>query len=203
MRCPFCAGIDDRVIDSRSSADGASIRRRRECRHCRRRFTTYERVDEVPRLVIKKDQRREPFNRTKVLQGLLKACEKRPISVGQLEELVDLVERRINEEFEFEVESTAIGQMLAEELKAIDQVAFVRFASVYQEFADISEFIRELRPLMKDRAVSGESDGLGDILRNSTEELSDESTRMTNETPPDEGANATTDETVGNQRAGD
>ncbi len=152
MRCPFCAGIDDRVIDSRSSADGASIRRRRECRRCSRRFTTYERVEEVPRLVIKKDQRREPFNRTKVLQGLLKACEKRPISVARLEELVDTVERRISEEFEFEVNSRTVGQMLVEELKGIDQVAFVRFASVYQEFADISEFIRELRPLMKDRA---------------------------------------------------
>ncbi|MCA8962622.1 MAG: transcriptional repressor NrdR [Planctomycetes bacterium] len=195
MRCPFCAGIEDRVIDSRTSADGASIRRRRECQSCHRRYTTYERVEEVPRLVIKKDQRREPFNRTKVLQGLLKACEKRPISVAQLEELVDKVERRIGEEFEFEVESRTVGQMLVEELKSLDQVAFVRFASVYQEFADISEFIRELRPLMKDRLrEEPESELLAELSRES------ERARQPGADEPSETAD---DEAVGDQRVDD
>lgn len=156
MRCPFCSCTDDRVIDSRSTVEASAIRRRRECRQCGRRFTTYERVEENPRLVIKKDQRREPFNRAKVLQGLLKACEKRPVALPQLEALVDRVERRIGEEFELEVESHVIGQMMADQLKEIDQVAFVRFASVYQEFTDVTEFLRELKPLLEAARVTTE-----------------------------------------------
>lgn len=156
MRCPFCSCTDDRVIDSRSTVEASAIRRRRECRHCGRRFTTYERVEENPRLVIKKDQRREPFSRSKVLQGLLKACEKRPVSIEQLEGLIDRVERRIGEKFELEVESRIIGQMIADQLKEIDQVAFVRFASVYQEFADVSEFVRELKPLLEAARINTE-----------------------------------------------
>lgn len=152
MRCPFCGGIEDRVIDSRSSTDGDVIRRRRECQACERRFTTYERVEEMPRLVLKKDMSREVFNRQKVLQGLLKACEKRPVSVDRLEQVVDLVERRVDELQSSEVESRFIGEILADQLRQIDQVAYVRFASVYREFADVAEFLNELTPLVEERA---------------------------------------------------
>ncbi len=148
MKCPFCSHLDDRVIDSRSSGEGEVVRRRRECQKCERRYTTYERVEEAPRLVRKKGGRREPFNRQKILQGLLKACEKRPVQFERLEALVGLVEQRINEEFDYEVESRFIGEILVDELKKIDQVAYVRFASVYREFADVTEFIRELTPLI-------------------------------------------------------
>ena len=147
MKCPFCGGLEDRVIDSRASGEGESTRRRRECRRCQRRYTTYERVEEVPRLVFKKDGRSEPFSRQKILQGLLKACEKRFVSLQRLEAVLDLVENRINERFDYEVESRFIGEILMEELKKIDQVAYVRFASVYREFADVTEFIRELGEL--------------------------------------------------------
>ncbi len=129
-------------MDSRSAGDGSSIRRRRECQDCTRRFTTYERIEEAPRLVCKKDHTREPFDRQKVLSGLLKACEKRPVPVERLEQVVELVQRQIQELGEPEVESRAIGEILVGELKKIDQVAYVRFASVYQEFADVSEFMR-------------------------------------------------------------
>lgn len=167
MKCPFCAHLDDRVIDSRSSGEGEVVRRRRECQKCERRYTTYERVEEAPRLVSKKGGVREPFSRQKILQGLLKACEKRPVPFERLEALVDHVEQRINEEFDYEVESRFIGEILVGELKKIDQVAYVRFASVYREFADVTEFIRELTPLIGE--PSGESvktetsaaDGLG------------------------------------------
>ncbi|MGE3163387.1 MAG: transcriptional regulator NrdR [Planctomycetota bacterium] len=151
MRCPFCSAVEDRVIDSRSSTDGDVIRRRRECQACERRFTTYERVEEMPRLVLKKDLTREVFSRQKVLQGLLKACEKRPVSVARLEEVVDLVERRLDEQQSSEVESRFIGEILADQLRQIDQVAYVRFASVYREFADVSEFLHELAPLVEAR----------------------------------------------------
>jgi len=142
MKCPYCGSIEDRVLDSRSAGDGSSIRRRRECHGCTRRFTTYERIEETPRLVCKKDRTREPFNRHKVLQGLLKACEKRPVPVERLERVVDLIERTIQERGEPEIESREIGEIVVAELKKIDQVAYVRFASVYQEFADVSEFMR-------------------------------------------------------------
>ncbi len=150
MKCPFCLGQDSRVVDSRSSGEGEVIRRRRECQGCRRRYTTYERYEDVPRLIVKKDKRREPFSRQKVMQGLLKACEKRPVSLSCLEEIVDLVERRINSENEHEVTSSFVGSIVVEALKKIDQVAFVRFASVYQEFTDVTEFLRELTPLIRE-----------------------------------------------------
>lgn len=160
MKCPFCGGDDDRVIDSRACGEGEAIRRRRECQLCRRRYTTYERLEEVPRLVLKKDSGREPFSRPKLLQGLLKACEKRPVPYARLEQLADLVEKKINEEFDYEVESRFIGQTVIEELKKIDQVAYVRFASVYREFADVTEFIRELTPLIRESQGKGNgSDG--------------------------------------------
>lgn len=149
MKCPFCGSLDDRVIDSRASGEGEVIRRRRECQECGRRYTTYERVEEAPLLVLKKDMRREPFSRQKIMQGLLKAAEKRPISLSSLEEVVDLVERQVDDLSSNEVESTFIGEILSEELRKIDQVAYVRFASVYREFADVSEFLDELAPLVK------------------------------------------------------
>jgi len=138
----MCGALEDRVIDSRTSSDGSSIRRRRECQDCTRRFTTYERVEETPRLIVKKDQTRQPFDRKKVLSGLLKACEKRPVATEKLEELVDLVERTVQEQGSSEVDSRIIGEVVVSELKKIDQVSYVRFASVYQEFADVSEFTR-------------------------------------------------------------
>jgi transcriptional repressor NrdR len=137
-------------VDSRSSGEREVIRRRRECQSCLRRYTTYERYERAPRWVIKKDKRREPFSREKVMAGLLKACEKRSVSFSRLEEVVDLVERRVNEDFDYEVASRFVGETLVQELKQIDQVAYVRFASVYQEFADVTEFLRELTPLLKD-----------------------------------------------------
>lgn len=142
MKCPFCGSLENRVIDSRGAEGGAAIRRRRECQECVRRFTTYERIDETPRLVCKKDQRREPFDRQKVMKGLMRACEKRPIPQEILEQVVELVERKVQEAAPAEIETRTIGEILVSELKKIDQVAYVRFASVYQEFADISEFMR-------------------------------------------------------------
>jgi len=127
MKCPMCGALEDRVIDSRTSSDGSSIRRRRECQDCSRRFTTYERVEETPRLIVKKDQTRQPFDRKKVLSGLLKACEKRPVPTEKLEELVDLVERTVQEQGTSEVDSRIIGEVVVSELKKIDQVSYVRF----------------------------------------------------------------------------
>ena len=144
MRCPFCKGVDDRVIDSRSSNDQSVIRRRRECLSCKRRYTTYERIEEAPFRVVKKEGTRVPFDRRKILGGILTACEKRPISVEQLEELTTRVETRINEMFDGEVSSRYIGMFVMEELRNLDKVAYVRFASVYREFKDVDEFIEEL-----------------------------------------------------------
>ena len=149
MRCPFCVATDTRVMDSRESAEGTIIRRRRECESCARRFTTYERVEELNPLVVKKDGRRETFDREKLLSGLKKACEKRPVSVDQLDKLVQGVERRLQERGEKEVSSTAIGQLLMEELPKLDEVAYVRFASVYRSFRDISEFMDELKEIIE------------------------------------------------------
>lgn len=153
MRCPYCTELEDRVVDSRASHEGAVIRRRRECLGCRRRFTTYERVEERQVLVLKKDGRREPFDRQKVLSGLLRACQKRSIPLERLEETVGLVEQRIEESQRDEVDARFIGEIVTEELRRIDQVAYVRFASVYREFADVSEFLKELTPLIKQRAA--------------------------------------------------
>ncbi len=148
MRCPFCQHIDDRVIDSRQSKEGEMIRRRRECTHCQRRFTTYERIEETLPLVIKKDGRREAFDRTKILAGLHKACEKRPIGVEILEKLVDRVEQRLEEGGEREVPSREIGEQIMEELQKLDEVAYVRFASVYRSFKDVNEFMNEVKELL-------------------------------------------------------
>lgn len=151
MRCPFCKVDDDKVVDSRASNDGFAIRRRRECLSCGRRYTTYERIEESPLRVVKKDQGREPFERRKILLGMIKACEKRPISIAALEAITERVENRVLEEYESEVPVTYIGELVMEELKALDQVAYVRFASVYREFQDVSEFMDELKPMLTHR----------------------------------------------------
>jgi transcriptional repressor NrdR len=152
VRCPFCANIDDKVIDSREGRVGDTIRRRRECLKCSRRFTTYERIDEIPYMVIKKDGRRERFERQKILQGLLKACEKRPVATPKLEAIVDEIEGVVQEATERELTTTEIGEMIMRGLKKLDKVAYVRFASVYMDFKDVQEFMSELKNLLKDRA---------------------------------------------------
>jgi len=149
MNCPFCAFREDRVIDSRESKEGDVIRRRRECLQCLRRFTTYERIDEIPNMVVKKDGRREKFDRQKVLSGLLKACEKRPISMPTLARLVDEVESRLSEKPEREINTTEVGEFLMERLITIDKIAYVRFASVYRDFQDVEAFLSELKDLMR------------------------------------------------------
>ena len=148
MKCPFCGHQEDKVVDSRASSDDQSIRRRRECLGCGKRFTTYEHVEEQPLMVIKKDGRREPFDRHKLLAGLVKACEKRPVSMDELERLVDEVERELSQQFEREVPSRDIGERVMKKLHAIDPVAYVRFASVYREFKDVEQFMRELKDLL-------------------------------------------------------
>ena len=150
MRCPFCKVDDDKVVDSRASSDGFAIRRRRECEGCGRRYTTYERIEESPLRVIKKDQGREPFERRKVLLGLLKACEKRPIPISDLEAITERIENLVLEEYESEVPVQHIGELVMVELRKLDQIAYVRFASVYREFQDISQFMDELKPMIKD-----------------------------------------------------
>ena len=149
MRCPFCSFDESKVIDSRSAEEGSSIRRRRECLQCARRFTTYEQVEETPLMVIKKDGGREMFDKTKLITGLLRACEKREIPVSTIEALVDRVEKEIRNSMEREVSSRQIGETVMRYLKDIDQVAYVRFASVYRQFADINNFMQELEVLMK------------------------------------------------------
>lgn len=149
MRCPFCSFAESRVIDSRSAEEGSSIRRRRECLQCARRFTTYEVVEETPLMVIKKDGRREMFDKIKLLNGLLKACEKRAIPLSTTESLADKVEKEIRNSMEREVSSRHVGETVMRYLKDIDQVAYVRFASVYRQFADLNNFVQELEVLMK------------------------------------------------------
>lgn len=151
MTCPFCGHRQDKVIDSRESKDGDSIRRRRQCLACERRFTTYERCDEVPYMVVKKDGRREKFDRQKVLNGLLRAAEKRPISMGKLADLVDEVETILAENPERELPTVLIGEKLMERLKVLDKIAYVRFASVYRDFQDVEEFVNELKQLVRSR----------------------------------------------------
>ncbi len=151
MKCPFCAFLEDKVVDSRESKDGGSIRRRRECLSCNRRFTSYEKIDEIPYMVVKKDGRREPFDRSKILSGLFRACEKRPISTAQLEKIVDEVEKQVQDTAERELPTTDIGKIIMQKLKELDKVAYVRFASVYLEFEDVSEFMSELKFLVKSR----------------------------------------------------
>lgn len=149
MRCPFCKADNNRVVDSRASADGFAIRRRRECAACGRRFTTYERIEESPIRVVKKDGSREPFERRKILMGLMKACEKRPVSMDTLEGIVTRVDHTVTDQFEREVPSNFIGRLCMRELRKVDQVAYVRFASVYRDFKDVAEFVDEIKPLLK------------------------------------------------------
>jgi len=151
MKCPFCHRLEDRVLDSRAAKDGGAIRRRRECEHCRRRFTTYERVEETLPMLVKKDGRREVFDRAKVIAGLKKACEKRPVSVAAIEQVADRVEQALQERGEKEVPSSVVGETVMRELHKLDTVAYVRFASVYRSFKDVGEFMRELEDLIKER----------------------------------------------------
>ena len=151
MTCPFCGHVQDKVVDSRESKEGDLIRRRRQCLGCDRRFTTYERIDEVPYMVVKKDGRREKFDRQKVLSGLLKACEKRPISMGRLSELVNRVESRVIDSPDREIPTTEIGEILMDGLREMDKIAYVRFASVYRDFQDEQAFFNELKNLMRQK----------------------------------------------------
>ncbi|NPV79834.1 MAG: transcriptional repressor NrdR [Firmicutes bacterium] len=151
MKCPYCGAPDSKVIDSRATDDGTAIRRRRECIRCERRFTTYEVIEEIPLIVVKKDGRREPFDRAKIMGGLIKACEKRAVSLRQLESLVDEVERELRGKLEGEVRSQEIGELVMDRLRSLDEVAYVRFASVYRQFKDIDRFLEELQRLLKER----------------------------------------------------
>jgi len=151
MKCPFCGHLHDKVVDSRESKEGDAIRRRRQCLECKRRFTSYERIDEIPYMVVKKDGRRERFDRQKVLNGVLKACEKRPVAMIQLETIADKAETMVQDSSEREVSTTTIGEMIMNELKSLDKVAYVRFASVYLDFKDVQEFMSELKDLVKNR----------------------------------------------------
>ena len=151
MKCPFCGHLQDKVVDSRESKEGDAIRRRRQCLGCQRRFTSYERIDEIPYMVVKKDGRRERFDRQKVLAGVLKACEKRPVSMIQLETIADKAEMMVQDSSEREVSTRTLGEMIMNELKNLDKVAYVRFASVYLDFKDVQEFMSELKDLLKSR----------------------------------------------------
>jgi transcriptional repressor NrdR len=152
VKCPFCSHLQDKVVDSRETKEGDTIRRRRECLACERRFTTYERIDEVPYMVIKKDGRRERFDRQKLLQGLLKSCEKRPVPTAKLEALVDEVERFVHDASERERRTSEIGELLMSRLRKLDKVAYVRFASVYLDFKDVREFMNELKGLLREHS---------------------------------------------------
>jgi len=160
MRCPYCKTNNDKVIDSRTSGDAAVIRRRRECLECSRRFTTYERIEEVRLRVIKKDGTRVSFDRAKLLSGILKACEKRPVSLDRMEEVCHRIEAQINEMFDKEVSTSFVGNLVMQELRGLDPVAYVRFASVYREFKDVDQFLNELRPLLN-RGGEGADDPTG------------------------------------------
>ena len=151
MKCPFCDTVEDKVVDSRMAKEGQVIRRRRECLSCKRRYTSYERIEESLPMVVKKDGRREPFDRAKILSGLKKACEKRPISVATIEAAADRIEKRMQELGETEVPSRTVGEEVMKELHRLDQVAYVRFASVYREFKDIDQFMDELKVLDRER----------------------------------------------------
>ena len=157
MKCPFCANIEDKVVDSRISSEGETIRRRRECLKCQRRFTTYEYIEKTRLMIIKKDGRREPFDRNKILAGFLRACEKRPVSMETIEEVVDSIERSLQKNYDKEVVSSDIGELVMDHLHGIDEVAYVRFASVYRQFKDINQFLGELKDLLNKK------EGVGDV----------------------------------------
>ena len=148
MKCPYCENEDSKVIDSRHTEDGREIRRRRECEKCGRRFTTYEKIEEMILMVIKKDGSRQAFDRNKLLNGIIRACEKRPVSIAEMEKIVDDIERGLNNTMEKEVDSKLIGELVMEELKDIDEVAYVRFASVYRQFTDVNTFVQEVESLL-------------------------------------------------------
>ncbi|MHB8066191.1 MAG: transcriptional regulator NrdR [Ruminiclostridium sp.] len=150
MKCPFCGFIEDKVIDSRPTDEGSAIRRRRECTKCSKRFTTYEKVESLPLMVIKKDKSRQPFDREKLMNGLLRACEKRPISINDLEKMVESIETQLHNSLQREVTTQDIGEMVMAKLKTMDEVAYVRFASVYRQFKDINTFMDELKNLLRD-----------------------------------------------------
>jgi transcriptional repressor NrdR len=151
MKCPFCGHLEDKVVDSRESKEGESIRRRRECMKCERRFTSYERIDEIPYMVIKKDGRRERFDRQKVLAGVMRACEKRPVSMGKMEQIVNEVETFVIDSPERERTSSEVGRVIMEKLQQLDKVAYIRFASVYRDFKDVNEFREELEKLLNSK----------------------------------------------------
>jgi len=151
MRCPFCGFLESKVIDSRESKKGLSIRRRRECLSCKRRFTTYEKIEEIPYMVVKKDGTRQPYDSQKLLRGMMKACEKRPIQINQLEEIVEEIESLLQERPDKEIGVAEVGQLVMDRLRTLDKVAYVRFASVYREFQDVAEFKQELDNLMTDK----------------------------------------------------
>ncbi|CCJ33373.1 MULTISPECIES: transcriptional regulator NrdR [Caloramator] len=150
MKCPFCNHVETKVLDSRPTEDNTSIRRRRECLNCNRRFTTYEKVEDIPVYVVKKDGRREPFDKRKILIGVLKSCEKRPISISKIEELANEIEKQVYNTMRQEVESSLIGELVMKKLKELDDVAYVRFASVYRQFKDINTFLEELQKLLSE-----------------------------------------------------
>lgn len=152
MKCPYCGHIDDKVLDSRAVRDGEGIRRRRECLECARRFTTYEEIEEMRLMVVKRDLRREPFDRSKILKGMLTACEKRPVSVAQLDQAVEEIERVLNNRGDREVDSTDIGEMVIDKLRQLDKVAYIRFASVYRQFEDVTQFKELVEVLDSDAA---------------------------------------------------
>ncbi len=149
MRCPYCGNKNDSVIDSRASTNGSSVRRRRKCLKCKKRFTTYEYVERVPLMVVKKDGRREPFEREKLLNGIMVACEKRPVSVKRVEKVVDDIEKYIERKHDKEVASREIGELVMKHLHTLDEIAYVRFASVYRQFRDVGQFVKELKQFFK------------------------------------------------------
>lgn len=148
MRCPYCSFLDSKVVDTRPTDEGQAIRRRRECTSCGKRFTTYEKIEEIPIMVVKKNKNRESFDRNKLLNGIIKSCEKRPVSINEIENMVDEIESSISNSLEKEVTSVVIGEMIMNKLKDIDEVAYVRFASVYRQFKDLNTFMEELKKLL-------------------------------------------------------
>ncbi len=151
MKCPFCGHLESKVVDSRPAEEGASIRRRRECLACHKRFTTYETVESLPLMVIKKDGNRQTFDKTKLLNGMIRACEKRPVSYDTLEKIADEIEQELQNSLERETSTERIGELVMERLKKVDEVAYVRFASVYRQFKDINTFMSELNKLLEDK----------------------------------------------------
>lgn len=151
MKCPFCEHYDTKVVDSRHTEESQAIRRRRECLNCKKRFTTYEKIEEIPLMVIKKDGNREAYNRNKVLNGIIRACEKRPVAMKTIEEIVEKIEKKLHNTMEKEIKSTFVGELVMNELKGLDEVSYVRFASVYRQFKDINTFMEELRKMLNEK----------------------------------------------------